>query len=181
MEERELPTLPSFLTDFCQYVSKAVGLPVVLGKRPFTAQYNEPFVAVWPTSFQNVGFDLSEYNDEIENRLIQKVRGLGILSLQVFSYGKGSFGLMKRLSLSVKTDEFSYFCESHSAAITERSEVSNESAPLLDSNYEERASISFSFYADLPEEFDVAYFDHIHYVITTKGVRFEGEARAKED
>ena len=142
----------------CDLVQKICHVPVNIGRTAFTQQYKGLFISLWPTSFEEVPKDLREYVDKGE-LFYEKVRGLGILSYEVQAFGTGSNAVLRRLKVSFASSIWLDAERTCRVAYSSSSEVRYVPSPLLDSNYEERAAMDMQFYAALPEEYSVDYFD----------------------
>lgn len=158
MESDRPDSLLERTKSICDLVQRICRVPVNIGRTAFTQQYKGLFISLWPTSFEEVPKDLKEYVDKGE-LFYEKVRGLGILSYEVQAFGTGSNAVLRRLKVSFASSIWLDAERTCHVAYSSSSEVRYVPSPLLDSNYEERAAMDMQFYAALPEEYSVDYFD----------------------
>lgn len=167
MEERD--TLDYKVNGFCRFLSAVTGLPAIRGKTPFTPQFKGPFIVVWVNSFQPLPRDESEYGEDLEGDFVQRLRGLALVEFEVQAYGPGAIATLTKARAAIGTDIWVELTSQYGLGTSERGEVQNASAPLIDAAYEERAVFTCSFYVCVPQVFKVGYFNKDVVTVIDKG------------
>lgn len=162
------------LTQFCDYVQLITGLPVMKMKRSFVPQMKNSFAVVGYGSLSPVEHDRVDliHQQEDNDFLVERVRGLYLVELLVQVYGKGALSRCSRLKMSLQSQSFSDWGSNNEIGFAGEANVADISGVLLDSNYEERAQLTATFYVTCPEDFDIDFFTKENITVSSNGDQF---------
>ena len=166
-------SLKDKLDAFCAFAQAVGKAPCLIGKTSMPPQVLGPFIVVWLSEWEPAPRDTSVHEDRLEpvdgRYYVQKMRGLGIMHLEVQGFGPDSIQRLKHVAAAIETDIWYEVMGDCGMGFSTKSSVQNISSTLTNSMYEERAMFTCEFYTSCPEEYGVQYFDHEGYEVTDEG------------
>lgn len=141
---------------FGDYITSILNKPYTL-ERSNTPQLTEPYFTVFLSDLEKLVHDVVVFDKDLD---IETVRGLGLLRFTVIGYGGNSvMSDLAKLQDSFETTKFVFEMEQYGFGLSDKGNVIDTTAPLIDARFENRAELKCSFYHSASSAFDAGYFD----------------------
>lgn len=141
---------------FTDYIVNVLSIPATLEKSN-TPQLTEPYFTVFLSDLEKLVHDVVIFDKDLD---IETVRGLGLLRFTVIRYGGDNvISDLAKLQDSFETTKFVFEMEQYGFGLSDKGNIINTTAPLIDARFENRAELKCSFYHSASSAFAAGYFN----------------------
>lgn len=159
-------------------------LMLITGRDAVLAPYRGPQKHVPYLTYKV--FDSDDFAYDIENKtcsgdepdvkMHSGMRGLTLVEYEIVAIGGDSLATLRRLKSSFRStifldklvaEEFGGF------GLSDISNITDTSAALINSKFEDRHQVSISFYIPLSQNFDIDHYDHNNYRIREESKQYD--------